>query len=566
MNSAGLPGGLPIPPGVSGSLTVRRATLVDGITGRTFNIFIPTSGGSGALTSCTITVGALPAGLSIVVANDPVTGTPISCKISGTITAGAGVVNFTVQVQDGSSPVQTATQAFSITVRAEFAVTTAGALPNEGRQGSTFGATANGPEPIATNVSATVGNAPLTSCVFVLAGNPGFNLTPAPLSASACPLSSGATLLSASGTFTFATNAGVTVQDTAILDPLALYAGLTVAQRTVVPAGTVKNASAITIKVNPTLVASFVQGTVTPNTNPNSTLLDGVDARSYGVINANAGAPNWSVVGGLGAGAAGVANYSWCVSSGGAAVTAIAMTGISTSCAAPTAGVNNVKLTSAAAAAGAAAFAVDVTDAGNLRVASLTITQGTSTINVRALLAINFAQAGNTTAASTLLDGVNAQSYGVINANAGAPIYAGSGGLGSGTAGTVAYQWCISVNGAQVTAIGLSGISTNCAAPTTGSPVLLSSAAAITGTATYTVQLSDTGNEATPLGTVTAGPSVINIQITMTATFVQGVVTPNTNPNSTLLDGSTGLSYGVINANAGAPTYTVAGGLGAGAA
>ncbi|MCL5289161.1 MAG: hypothetical protein M1453_14345, partial [Acidobacteria bacterium] len=564
LNSTGLPGNLPIPPG-GGTLTISRSTLVNGITGRTYTIWIPTSGGTGTLSSCTIIAGTLPAGLSIAISDDSTNAPPVTavrfCKITGTIsTAGPTTVNFTVQAADTATPANTASQAFTIFVRPEFTVTTATAFL-DGRQNDHYGdpAEAKTPQPVVTDVSATVGNAPLNAtagvgCVFTIVGNPGFNLTPAPTSGNTCALSSGATPLAAAGAFTVT----LAATDTDLMDT---FAGQTT--KIVVPRNAISSV-ALSLTVNPPVTATFNQA---GNTVAASTLLDGVDARSYGTINAGAGAPTWSVTGGLGAGAAGLANYSWCVSAGGASVTAVGLTGISTSCAAPTAGVNSVSLTSAAVVQGSASFSVDVTDAGNAAVISRTITQGTSVINALAQLAGSFVQGvvtPNTNANSTLLDGVNAQSYGVINANAGAPTYAATGGLGVGTAGAAAYQWCVSAGGATVTAIGLAGISTNCAAPTTGTPVLLSTASAVTGAASFAVDLSDTGNAATPPApNITFGTSTITVYSDFLATFNQS---GNTNPASTLLPGVNTRSYGVIGGGAGAPTWTAAAGLGSGTA
>ena len=123
LNSTGLPGGLPVPPG-GGTLTISRSTLAAGITGRTYSIWIPTSGGTGTLAAggCTIIAGGLPAGLSIAPSSDlPATAAVSFCRITGTLTTvGPAIVSFTLQASDTATPSNTASQAFSISVRPEY--------------------------------------------------------------------------------------------------------------------------------------------------------------------------------------------------------------------------------------------------------------------------------------------------------------------------------------------------------------------------------------------------------------------------------------------------------------
>jgi YVTN family beta-propeller protein len=139
-----------------------------------------------------------------------------------------------------------------------------------------------------------------------------------------------------------------------------------------------------TITVYGAFTASFNQS---GNTIPASTLLPGVNLRNYGTISLGAGAPTWSAAVGLGSGTAGVNNYKWCVSAGSASVTATGLGGISTNCLVPTTGAN-VTLTSASATTGAAIFSVGATDAGNEAVPSVSIPQGTSTININTDLTV----------------------------------------------------------------------------------------------------------------------------------------------------------------------------------
>jgi len=412
LNSFGLPGGLPVPPG-GGTLSITRTTLVNGIQGRGYTISITTSGGTGALTSCSIIGGALPTGLSVGV--DPANAS--RCRITGTIAASVtpGGVTFTVQAADTGTPSATASQVFLLTVRAEFAITTTGAML-DGVQGRTYGNAPQTPQPVNTSASATVGNAPLTSCTFtVTASNPGFNLTPAPAGA-ACPLSSGATPLSAAGNYTVR----LSVVDSPIIDP--------VLGGTVVPAGTVTNTlAAPTLTVRAPLASALAQST---NATPNTALLPAVEFRSYGRGAQAAGAPQFTATGGI---PSSTGNYGWCLFAGAIPAGFTTVPGpISTDCATPTAVASVTPLTLESTAAGAAsgptAFTLRVSDSGNAAVPAGTSTQATAlTINSALSIAVNF---------GSLPDAVVGRPYG--GAGFTAVIYTASNGLGAYTFSTPA--------------------------------------------------------------------------------------------------------------------------------
>ena len=88
------------------SLTVTTASLPEGSLGVAYSQTLAASGGTTPY-SWSITIGALPAGLSLNAASGAITGTPTA----------AGVSNFTVKVTDSSTPTaQTATANLSVTV------------------------------------------------------------------------------------------------------------------------------------------------------------------------------------------------------------------------------------------------------------------------------------------------------------------------------------------------------------------------------------------------------------------------------------------------------------------
>ncbi|MGD0271548.1 MAG: putative Ig domain-containing protein, partial [Candidatus Sulfotelmatobacter sp.] len=111
-------------------VAVTTLALPTGIVGTTYSTTLAASGGTYPY-SWTVVSGALPAGITL----------SKSGTISGTPT-GAGKFNFRAQVTDSSSPVQTASQPFSITLSAgvtPVAITTA-SLPN-GIVGTAYSAT-----------------------------------------------------------------------------------------------------------------------------------------------------------------------------------------------------------------------------------------------------------------------------------------------------------------------------------------------------------------------------------------------------------------------------------------
>ena len=127
-------------------------------------------------------------------------------------------------------------------------------------------------------------------------------------------------------------------------------------------------------------------------------------------------------------------------------------------------------------------------------------------------------QNGSTNPAA-LIPGVANRSYGVVGAT---PAYSAAGGLGHGTVGLGAYQWCVSVG---VLPTGFLNTGTNLNTPCTSpdvenSPTL--SASNVTSVITppsqnfpFTVELDDAGNASTPssVGSATSATNATSVLI-----------------------------------------------------
>lgn len=90
------------------AINITTAVLMDGTVGVPFNQTITAAGGSGARTF-TVSAGALPAGISLIVASGVLAGTPAGP---------AGTADFTIMVEDSGTPQQDDTQALSVTINA----------------------------------------------------------------------------------------------------------------------------------------------------------------------------------------------------------------------------------------------------------------------------------------------------------------------------------------------------------------------------------------------------------------------------------------------------------------
>ncbi len=129
-------------------LSITTSSLSNGITNTAYSATLASTGGVAPIT-WSVTLGALPAGLSLNASTGAITGTPTT----------AGTSNFTVQAADSGTPKQTVTKALSITIIQQLTVTTT-SLP-AGAVTSTYSATltSSGGTPAVT-WSVTVGTLP----------------------------------------------------------------------------------------------------------------------------------------------------------------------------------------------------------------------------------------------------------------------------------------------------------------------------------------------------------------------------------------------------------------------
>jgi hypothetical protein len=170
-------GGAPPP----AALSISTTTLAAGTVGVAYNQTIAATGGTGAR-NFMVTVGNLPAGLTLAAATGVVSGTP---------TGPAAASNFTVTVTDSGAPQQSDSQAFSITVNATAAgrndsIATATPLVNgsfnasispSGHPNSVFSPdqdyyriTAAGASTVTVDIDAQVNGSPLDPVIEIVNG------------------------------------------------------------------------------------------------------------------------------------------------------------------------------------------------------------------------------------------------------------------------------------------------------------------------------------------------------------------------------------------------------------
>jgi len=150
-------------------LSVATTGLPNGVVGQSYNSAILQSAGGNPPVTWTISVGALPAGLTLNASTGAITGSPTT----------AGTTTFTVKATDSTIPTaQTATKQLSIQVNSVLSITTA-SLPN-GIVGTAYSATlqsSGGATPITWSVSS--GSLPpglsLVPGTGVISGTPSTN-------------------------------------------------------------------------------------------------------------------------------------------------------------------------------------------------------------------------------------------------------------------------------------------------------------------------------------------------------------------------------------------------------
>ncbi|MEW5767239.1 MAG: putative Ig domain-containing protein [bacterium] len=136
-------------------LNIITILLPGGTVGTVYSRTVSATGGTPPYT-WSISAGSLPGGLSLNSSTGVISGTPTT----------AGTSNFTVQVQDSSSPVQTDDQALSITINPATLTITTTSLPS-GTVGTAYYQT----------VSATGGTTPYTWSILSGSLPPGLSLT-----------------------------------------------------------------------------------------------------------------------------------------------------------------------------------------------------------------------------------------------------------------------------------------------------------------------------------------------------------------------------------------------------
>jgi len=114
---------------IAQQLVITTSSLPAGAVTSSYAATLQSSGGTPAVT-WSVTVGALPAGLTLNAATGAITGTP----------AAAGTSNFTVQASDSGTPQQTVTKALSITINPALAITTTSPMPT-GTTGTAYNQT-----------------------------------------------------------------------------------------------------------------------------------------------------------------------------------------------------------------------------------------------------------------------------------------------------------------------------------------------------------------------------------------------------------------------------------------
>ena len=158
----------------------RSTNPPDANSGHAYSAFIATSltsasAANDVVSSCSLS-GNYPTGMKAA-PGALSSGPAYYCVLTMSSAPAAGQFDFTLDAADSSSPPQTATYAYTLSIRPDFSFTTAALAP--GVQGRTYGI-APLSQPEATNIGTTlggltVGNAPLTACtlVSVTPSNPG---------------------------------------------------------------------------------------------------------------------------------------------------------------------------------------------------------------------------------------------------------------------------------------------------------------------------------------------------------------------------------------------------------
>lgn len=554
--------------GGGGYLSIVTTQFPDAISGRSYYLVISTTGGSGALSSCSVVSGALPTGLSWSVS--PIQ--PSNCILSGSAVGAAGPYTIVMQATDTSSPPKTDQLPYTLTVRNDFsicagpssavvpclasspsAVTTS--FP-DAVQGRSYGVTPLS-QIIQTNLNGSAdaspvghgsefGNGPFIASSSSITGLPG-GITTTPQVSQSNYVLSGTAVTGAPNSYTVT----VSITDSPICVPNQSCSNFPV-----VPARTYTKTYVHVVHAPITLAQSF--GTQWP---------DAVHGRPYGSGNSCTGgacAPAvYSATNGLG-------GYVWpsTIPSSLASITGMSCPAVATGSTTFTCSATDITAGSSVPGGTPTSYSpnVVVSDTANTATPAATVTTDpastrTDTLWVDAPLQATLVQNGNTNPPN-LIPGVAGRSYGIVGAP---PTYSAAGGLGSRNVST--YEWCVNTGAASLPA-GLGGIGTSCAPSftTTGAATESLTAANISSTITppsqtfsITVELDDTGNAATSSSASTRTSATNATTLVMNAPLaLQLTQATNPTPNTLLLPAVTNRSYGGV----GAPKYTASYGLG----
>ena len=208
----------------------RTSNPPDAIVGHAYSVYIGTSLAAGnaasdVVTACSLT-GSAPAGMTAAPGTLPGSGaSAYYCALTISSASAPGQYNFTLQAADSSTPPQTNSHSYALTIRPDFTFTTPTLA--QGVQGRTYGV-APLSQPDATNIGTTqggitVGNGPLTACSLasVTPSNPGLTVA-LDATKTQCFLSS--TSLTTAGTFAVTVSAAETQITDSVTGALAVPA------------------------------------------------------------------------------------------------------------------------------------------------------------------------------------------------------------------------------------------------------------------------------------------------------------------------------------------------------
>jgi hypothetical protein len=148
---------------VNATLSMTTTSLPNGTVGTSYSQTLQSSGGTPPV-SWSVTVGTLPAGLSLNSSTGVISGTP----------SAAGTSSFTIQVADSSSPKQTATKALSIAVVAAPLAVSTTSLPS-GTVGISYSTTlqfSGGTPPVTWAASGLPAGLSLNTSTGAITGSP----------------------------------------------------------------------------------------------------------------------------------------------------------------------------------------------------------------------------------------------------------------------------------------------------------------------------------------------------------------------------------------------------------